>query len=110
MAPTSHSTQWVAEELDRRAATYEGSEMHRWQAQWAAQLLDLQPAQRILDIATGTGLAARAAVELAEGTTVVGIDVSRCWRSRAASPILANVVSSRPTPSAFRSEQRSSTP
>ena len=51
--------------------------MHRWQAQRAAQLLDLQPGQRILDIATGTGLAARAAVELMERTTVVGIDVSR---------------------------------
>jgi cyclopropane fatty-acyl-phospholipid synthase-like methyltransferase len=37
--------------------------MHRWQAQRAAQLLDLEPGQRILDIATGIGLAARAAVE-----------------------------------------------
>lgn len=77
MAPTSHSTQWVAEEFDRRAATYNASEMHRWQAQRAAQLLDLQPGQRVLDVATGTGLAARAAVELAERTTVIGIDVSR---------------------------------
>lgn len=77
MAPTSNSTQWVAEEFDRRAATYDGSEMHHWQAQRAAQLLELQPGQRILDIATGTGLAARAAVEVAEHTTVVGIDVSR---------------------------------
>jgi SAM-dependent methyltransferase len=77
MAPTSHSTEWVAAEFDRRAATYDGSEMHRWQAQRAVQLLDRQPGQRILDIATGTGLAARAAVQLAERTTVVGIDVSR---------------------------------
>jgi SAM-dependent methyltransferase len=77
MAPTSRSTQWVAEEFDRRAATYDGGEMHRWQAQRAAQLLDLQAGQRVLDIATGTGLAARAVVELAERTTVVGIDVSR---------------------------------
>jgi SAM-dependent methyltransferase len=77
MAPTSHSTQWVAGEFDRRAATYDDSEMHGWQAQRAVQLLDIQPGQRILDIATGTGLAARAVVELAEGTSVVGIDASR---------------------------------
>jgi SAM-dependent methyltransferase len=76
MTPTSHSTQWVAEEFGRRAATYDGSEMHIWQARRAAQLLDVQPGQRILDVATGTGLAARAAVELAEHTTVIGIDVS----------------------------------
>jgi ubiquinone/menaquinone biosynthesis C-methylase UbiE len=67
----------VAEEFARRAATYDSSEMHRWQAQTAAQLLDLDPGQRILDIATGTGLAARAVVELTERTSVVGIDVSR---------------------------------
>jgi SAM-dependent methyltransferase len=77
MTPTSHSTQWVAEEFDRRAATYDRSEMHRWQAQRAAQLLDRQRGQLILDIATGTGLAARAAVERGEGTSVVGIDLSR---------------------------------
>jgi SAM-dependent methyltransferase len=77
MAPTSHSSQWIAEEFDRRAATYDGSEMHRWQAQRAVQLLDLRPGQRMLDIATGTGLAARAAVELGKRTTVVGIDLSR---------------------------------
>jgi SAM-dependent methyltransferase len=76
MPPTSRSTQWVAEEFDRRSATYDASDMHRWQAQRAAGLLDIQPGQRILDIATGTGLAARAVVELAEGTSVVGIDVS----------------------------------
>jgi ubiquinone/menaquinone biosynthesis C-methylase UbiE len=77
MAPTSRSTQWVAEEFDRRSARYDESVMHAWQALRTAQLLDVQPGQRILDIATGTGLAARAAVELAEGVTVVGVDVSR---------------------------------
>jgi hypothetical protein len=28
MTPTSRSTQWVAEEFDRRAATYDDSRMH----------------------------------------------------------------------------------
>jgi SAM-dependent methyltransferase len=77
MAPTSRSTPWVAEEFNRRAARYDESEMHAWQALRAAELLDVQPGQRILDIASGTGLATRAAVELAEGLTVVGVDVSR---------------------------------
>jgi ubiquinone/menaquinone biosynthesis C-methylase UbiE len=85
MPPTSRSTQSVAEEFDRRSATYDASEMHRWQAQRAARLLDIQPGQRILDIATGTGLAARAVVELAEGTSVVGIDVSHRMLCRLAS-------------------------
>jgi Protein-L-isoaspartate(D-aspartate) O-methyltransferase (PCMT) len=84
MAPTSHSTQWVAEEFARRAATYDSSEMHRWQTQTAAQLLDLDPGQRILDIATGTGLAARAVVELTERTSVVGIVAHRLLREAAA--------------------------
>jgi hypothetical protein len=34
--------------------------MHRWQADQAVQMLQPQPPQRILDIATGTGLAPRA--------------------------------------------------
>jgi ubiquinone/menaquinone biosynthesis C-methylase UbiE len=77
MAPTSRSTRWVAEDFDRRAARYDESEMHAWQALRAAQLLDVQPGQWILDIASGTGLATRAAVEQADGLTVVGVDVSR---------------------------------
>jgi SAM-dependent methyltransferase len=76
MVPTSHDTAWVAEEFDRRAATYDASEMHVWQGRKAAELLELRPGQRVLDIATGTGMAARAIVQLAERTTVVGVDVS----------------------------------
>ena len=66
--------------------------MHAWQALRAAELLDVQPGQRILDIASGTGLATRAAVELAEGLTVVGVDVSRRMRkSRGGSLHLTDV-------------------
>jgi hypothetical protein len=35
MAPTSRGTQWVAEEFDRRAATYDGSEMHHRSRAWS---------------------------------------------------------------------------
>jgi hypothetical protein len=64
MSATSRDTTWIAHEFDRRAATYDESEMHRWQADQAVQLLRPQPGQRILDIATGTGLAARACVRI----------------------------------------------
>ncbi|CAA9401836.1 MAG: hypothetical protein AVDCRST_MAG75-2194 [uncultured Propionibacteriaceae bacterium] len=77
MAPTSRSSVWVAEEFDRRAATYDESQAHVWQADVAARLLGPQPGQLILDVATGTGLAARAVSHLAGPTaTVVGIDIS----------------------------------
>jgi SAM-dependent methyltransferase len=68
---------WIRQEFDRRAATYDQSEMHRWQADQAVQLLQPQPAQRILDIATGTGLAARACARITRAPRqIVGIDVS----------------------------------
>lgn len=77
MAPTSRSTTWVAEEFDRRAATYDDSAVHAWQADQAVRILDPRPGQLILDVATGTGLAARAAVaHTGPCTGVVGIDVA----------------------------------
>jgi SAM-dependent methyltransferase len=77
VSATSRDTTWIAQEFDRRAATYDQSEMHRWQADQAVRLLRPQPAQRILDIATGTGLAARACVRITHASQrIVGIDVS----------------------------------
>jgi hypothetical protein len=35
--PTSRSTLWVADEFDRRAATYDDNRQHIWQAELAAQ-------------------------------------------------------------------------
>jgi ubiquinone/menaquinone biosynthesis C-methylase UbiE len=77
MSPTSRDTTWIGHEFDRRAATYHHSEMHRWQADQAGQLLQPRPAQRILDLATGTGLAARACVRITHAPQqIVGIDLS----------------------------------
>ena len=77
MGPSGRDTTWIGHEFDRRAATYDHSEMKWWQAEQAVQLLQPQPAQRILDIATGTGLAARACARITRAPQqIVGIDVS----------------------------------
>jgi SAM-dependent methyltransferase len=77
VSATSRDTTWIGHEFDRRATTYDESEMHRWQADQAVRLLRPQPAQRILDIATGTGLAARACARMTHAPQrIVGIDVS----------------------------------
>ena len=79
MSPTGRDTAWVAGEFDRRADSYDDSAAHRWQATIAAGLLDPRPGQRILDIATGTGLAARAcATRTGAPGDITGVDVS--WR------------------------------
>ena len=50
--------------------------MHQWQAEHAARLLNVRSGQRILDVATCTGLAVRAAKSRAAGASFVGIDLS----------------------------------
>ena len=59
---------WVAEKFDRRARTYDQSSSHRWQARQAVEFLAPVEGERVLDVATGTGLAARAAAD------AVGLD------------------------------------
>ena len=77
MSPTSCDTGWVAEEFDARAATYDQSDMHRWQADEAAAMLAPDADHRILDVATGTGLGARACARITGAPQrIVGIDVS----------------------------------
>jgi ubiquinone/menaquinone biosynthesis C-methylase UbiE len=68
---------WIAEEFDRRAPTYDDSTMQQWQAEHAAQPLNPQAGQRVLDIATGTGLAIRSVPgRTASGIYFVGLDLS----------------------------------
>lgn len=94
----TRSARWVAANFDRRAPSYDQSRMHRWQAEQAVDLLAPAPGQRILDVATGTGLAAQAAAaRLGSSGAVIGVDISagmlrqaqrppgerRCWFVRA---------------------------
>jgi ubiquinone/menaquinone biosynthesis C-methylase UbiE len=105
----TRSARWVAATFDRRAPSYDQSTMHRWQAEQAVEFLAPTPGQRILDVATGTGLAARAAAaRLGSRGAVIGVDISagmlrqaqqapgerRCWFVRAdaaAAPFPAEV-------------------
>lgn len=77
MSPTARDAAWVGEEFDRRAETYDDSTMHHWQAEQAAGVLQPRPDQRILDIAAGTGLAARACIAITDMPgQIVGVDLS----------------------------------
>jgi len=64
-------TAWTAAEFDRRAPTYDDGILHRRNAEHAALLLASRPGQRVLDLATGTGLALRACAG-----DRVGVDIS----------------------------------
>ncbi|NML50808.1 class I SAM-dependent methyltransferase [Streptomyces sp. R302] len=67
----------ISAEFDRRAATYEASAMHRWLAQEAVRLAAPRPHTWVLDVATGTGLAAREAAASTGGHgRVIGVDLS----------------------------------
>ncbi|WP_235490700.1 class I SAM-dependent methyltransferase [Streptomyces roseoverticillatus] len=67
----------IGAEFDKRAATYDASAMHRWQAHEAVRLAVPHPNTQVLDVATGTGLAAREAAALTgEHGRVVGVDLS----------------------------------
>jgi demethylmenaquinone methyltransferase/2-methoxy-6-polyprenyl-1,4-benzoquinol methylase len=60
---------------------------HRWRAR-AIELADLQPGDRILDVATGTGDLAAAAVEaVAPDGEVIGVDFSPEMLARAAAKV-----------------------
>lgn len=70
-------TRWVAERFDGRASTYDHSEAHRWQARQAVEVLAPSASERVLDVATGTGMAAReVSARLGADGIVVGTDVA----------------------------------
>jgi len=64
--------------FDERASNYHA---HVWHVQYAERLIELARLPRgaaVLDVATGTGLAARAAARcVGDGGRVVGVDISR---------------------------------
>lgn len=68
----------IAAEFDRRAAEgYDEGAAHRWQADGAAALTAPEPGWVVLDVATGTGLAARAlAARMGNVGEIIGIDIS----------------------------------
>ena len=73
----------IPQRFGLRAARYENA-AHRWQAARAVAHADLRPGQRVLDIATGTGLAARAAAAVAgPNGDVVGVDASEAMLTQA---------------------------
>jgi ubiquinone/menaquinone biosynthesis C-methylase UbiE len=67
----------IADGFNKRAASYAKNDWHRRCAERLVTLCQLQPGERVLDAATGTGFAALAAAR-AVGPTghVLGIDVS----------------------------------
>lgn len=76
--------------FDRRAATYDRSTWHLRYAERLVELAAPAPGMRILDAATGTGLAAMAAARAAGPTgRVVGVDLSAGMLARARQSVAA---------------------
>ena len=68
----------VASAFDRRSNSYDASDrFHRWLAERLVELADLRGGQRVLDVATGTGMVAIPAARIVgtEGQ-VIGVDIS----------------------------------
>ena len=59
-----------------RADTYDDSAAHRWQAGVAAEVAGVSPAERILDVASGTGLLLRALSSPSPTASRVGVDIA----------------------------------
>jgi len=66
----------VAAFFDQRAATYERHDMHRWLAAQVVSVVKTRPGMKVLDVATGTGLVARALLASTPSISVVGVDIS----------------------------------
>ncbi len=68
--------QRVASYFDQQHATYDQGSLHTQLAEHLVEYAHIQPHQRILDIATGTGLVALKAAEVCPDGSIVGIDIS----------------------------------
>ncbi|GIH02516.1 methyltransferase [Rhizocola hellebori] len=83
----------VADRFDRAAATYDDSAVPRWLAGQAAQLAMASPAELVLDVATGTGLAIEAMISLGSKASFTGVDISSGMLAQAArKPLAARTV------------------
>jgi ubiquinone/menaquinone biosynthesis C-methylase UbiE len=77
--PTSQADQKLQEEFNQWAAAGRGDEMEDHHSDITEQtlaLMDLQPADRILDLGCGTGWASRRMARVATAGEVVGLDVA----------------------------------
>lgn len=74
---TASYKQRVAAGFDLRGDSYDTSLFHRELAKRLLELVELQPGQHVLDVATGTGLVAIPAAQLVgEKGGVIGVDIS----------------------------------
>lgn len=74
----------VAASFDRRRGSYDESPFHREVARRLLELAELRPGERVLDVATGTGLVAVPAAQLVgEHSSVTGVDLSAGMLARA---------------------------
>jgi ubiquinone/menaquinone biosynthesis C-methylase UbiE len=73
--PVASAGSPVVAQFDRAADTYDASRLHRWLAATVADFVSTGH-RRVLDIATGTGLVARALATHAPATMIVGADIS----------------------------------
>ncbi len=82
-------THEVADRFDRVAATYDENAVPRWLAEQVARRAMADPPDRVLDVATGTGLAIEAMISLGSTATFTGVDISAGMLARAATKPLA---------------------
>lgn len=66
----------IAARFDERAASYDSSVMHRWQAGVVADFIGETPVGEVLDVGTGTGLALRAVQGAHRFSGLTGVDLS----------------------------------
>src|SRR5476649_1883499 len=95
-APSSPSDEKLQQEFNQWAAAGRGDEMEDHHSDITEQtlaLMDIQPADRILDLGCGTGWASRRMARVAVTGEVVGLDVAdeMLRRAQEASSSLKNI-------------------